>query len=97
LVKYAFNGMNQFSTILLVLPIMFLFLGIALIATDLILYFSGVLNLANLIMVLHISFLVIVMSIFSYVVIYLLYSNRKQVMNRPIYLVEETSEDIKFD
>jgi len=97
LVKYAFNGMNQFSTILLVLPIMFLFFGIALIATDLILYFSGVLNLANLIMVLHISFLVIVMSIFSYVVIYLLYSNRKQVMNRPIYLVEETSEDIKFD
>jgi len=76
---------------------MFLFFGIALIATDLILYFSGVLNLANLIMVLHISFLVIVMSIFSYVVIYLLYSNRKQVMNRPIYLVEETSEDIKFD
>jgi glycosyltransferase involved in cell wall biosynthesis len=97
LVKYAFNGMNQFSTILLVLPIMFLFLGIALIATDLILYFSGILNLANLILVLHVSFLVIVMSIFSYVVIYLLYSNRKQVMNRPIYLVEETSEDIKFD
>lgn len=97
LVKYAFNGMNQFSTILLVLPIMFLFLGIALIIGDLVLYFSGILNLANLILALHLSLLVVVMSIFSYVVIYLLYSNRKQVMNRPIYLVEETSEDIKFD
>lgn len=97
LVKYAFNGMNQFSTILLVLPIMFLFTGFLLIVMDLILYFTNVLNLSTMILGLHMSLLVILMSILAYVVIYLLYSNRKQIMNRPIYLVEETSEDISFD
>ncbi|MDD3712650.1 MAG: glycosyltransferase family 2 protein [Candidatus Izemoplasmatales bacterium] len=97
LVKYAFNGMNQFSTILLVLPIMFLFIGFLLVALDLVLYFTNVLNLSTMILGLHMSLLVILMSILAYVVIYLLYSNRKQIMNRPIYLVEETSEDISFD
>lgn len=97
LVKYAFNGVNQFSTILLVLPIMFLFTGFLLVVMDLILYFTNVLNLSTMILGLHMSLLVILMSILAYVVIYLLYSNRKQIMNRPIYLVEETSEDISFD
>jgi len=97
LVKYAFNGMNQFSTILLVLPIMFLLIGFLLVVSDLILYFTNVLNLSTMILGLHMSLLVILMSILAYVVIYLLYSNRKQIMNRPIYLVEETSEDISFD
>jgi glycosyltransferase involved in cell wall biosynthesis len=97
LVKYAFNGMNQFSTILLVLPIMFLFIGLLLVVLDLVLYFTNILNLSTMILGLHMSLLVILMSILAYVVIYLLYSNRKQIMNRPIYLVEETSEDISFD
>jgi len=97
LVKYAFNGMNQFSTILLVLPVLFFFLGIAMVALDLVLYFTNVVSLTTMILALHMSLLVLIMSIFSYVTIYLLYSNRKQIMNRPIYLVEETSEDINID
>ncbi len=96
LVKYAFNGMNQFSTILLVLPVMFFFLGIALVGLDLVLYFTSVVSLSTMILTLHMSLLVLVMSIFAYVTIYILYSNRKQIMNRPIYLVEETSEDINI-
>lgn len=97
LVKYAFNGMNQFSTILLVLPVLFFFLGVVLLTLDLVLYFTNVIDLTSLILGLHMTLVVLVMSIFAYVVIYLLYSNRKQVMNRPIYLVEETSEDIQID
>jgi glucosyltransferase len=97
LVKYAFNGMNQFSTILLVLPVLIFFLGLGLIALDLVLYFANVIQITGLVLGLHMSLLVVLMSIFAYVVIYLLYSNRKQVMNRPIYLVEETSEDIEID
>lgn len=97
LVKYAFNGMNQFSTILLVLPVLFFFLGMGLLALDLVLYFTNVIDLSSLVLGLHMTLVVLVMSIFAYVVIYLLYSNRKQVMNRPIYLVEETSEDIQID
>ncbi|MGD9761047.1 MAG: glycosyltransferase family 2 protein [Candidatus Izemoplasmatales bacterium] len=96
LVKYAFNGMNQFSTILLVLPVMFFFLGIALVGLDLVLYFTSVVSLSTMILTLHMSLVVLVMSIFAYVTIYILYSNRKQIMNRPIYLVEETSEDINI-
>jgi len=97
LVKYAFNGMNQFSTILLVLPVLFFFLGIGLLALDLVLYFTNIIDLTSLVLGLHMTLIVLVMSIFAYVVIYLLYSNRKQVMNRPVYLVEETSEDIQID
>jgi len=76
---------------------MFLLIGFLLVVSDLILYFTNVLNLSTMILGLHMSLLVILMSILAYVVIYLLYSNRKQIMNRPIYLVEETSEDISFD
>ncbi|MFA7076040.1 MAG: glycosyltransferase family 2 protein [Candidatus Izemoplasmatales bacterium] len=94
LVKYAFNGMNQFSTILLILPVMFFFLGLALVVLDLVLYFTNIFSLTTLILGLHMALMVLLISIFSYIVIYLLYSNRKQIMNRPIYLVEETSEDI---
>jgi glycosyltransferase involved in cell wall biosynthesis len=97
LVKYAFNGMNQFSSILLVLPVMFFFLGLGLIALDLVLYFTGIIALTGLILALHLALLVLVLSALTYVIIYLLYSNRKQVMNRPIYLVEETSEDIGIE
>ncbi|MDT8337072.1 MAG: glycosyltransferase family 2 protein [Candidatus Izemoplasmatales bacterium] len=97
LIKYAFNGMNQFSTILLVLPVLFFFLGIGLLALDLVLYFTNIIDLTSLVLGLHMTLIVLVMSISAYVVIYLLYSNRKQVMNRPIYLVEETSEDIQID
>lgn len=97
LVKYAFNGMNQFSTILLVLPILFIFLGFGLVILDLVLFFTNVIQVTGLILGLHMALLVILMSIIAYVIIYLLYSNRKQVMNRPIYLVEETSEDIEID
>ncbi len=97
LVKYAFNGMNQFSTILLVLPIFMFFMGLGIMIADIILYFTNVIVGQTLIILLHLSFLIIILSIFTYVIFYLLYSNRKQVLNRPIYLVEEMSEDIEID
>jgi len=96
LVKYAFNGMNQFSTILLVLPIFMFFMGLGIMIADIILYFTNVIGGQTLIILLHLSFLIIILSIFTYVIFYLLYSNRKQVLNRPIYLVEEMSEDIEI-
>ncbi|MDY0023411.1 MAG: glycosyltransferase family 2 protein [Candidatus Izemoplasmatales bacterium] len=96
LVKYAFNGMNQFSTILLVLPIFMFFMGLGIMIADIILYFTNVIDRQALIILLHLSFLIIILSIFTYVIFYLLYSNRKQVLNRPIYLVEEMSEDIEI-
>ncbi|MDA3931610.1 MAG: glycosyltransferase family 2 protein [Tenericutes bacterium] len=94
LLKYAFNGMNQFSTILLVLPVLSFLLGLLVLATDIVIYLMNIIGLATFIITLHLSFIIIALSIFSYVIIYLLYQNRKQVLQRPIYLVEEASEDL---
>ncbi len=94
LMRYAFNGMNQFSTILLVLPVLIFFLGLLMIGADLILYFNNVLGTTGLILGIHLSILVLIFAILSYVTIYLLYQNRKQVLNRPIYLIDETSGDL---
>lgn len=97
LVKYAFNGMNQFSSILLILPILTMFLGLSLVILDVVLFLMNVIGLTGFILGLHMAVLTLVISGLSYVIIYLLYSNRKQVMNRPIYLVEEASEDLNID
>lgn len=97
LVKYAFNGMNQFSSILLILPILTMFLGLSLVILDVVLFLTNVIGLTGFILGLHMAILTLVISGLSYVIIYLLYSNRKQVMNRPIYLVEEASEDLNID
>jgi len=97
LMKYAFNGMNQFSTILLVLPIIFIFLSILLGVSDFILYNVNIFSLAEFIISLQISFIFLLFSIISYITIYLIYQNRKQVLNRPIYLIDETSGDLNID
>lgn len=97
LLKYAFNGMNQFSTILLVLPVTNFFISGLILIADIILYISGVFVLSTFLITLHLSLLMLSLSVFSYVIIYLLYQNRNQVMQRPVYLVEEASEDLKVE
>jgi len=97
LLKYAFNGMNQFSTILLVLPVMSFILGMMILVTDILLYSFNIYALTTFIITLHLSFIIIALSIFSYVIIYLLYQNRKQVLQRPVYLIEKASEDLQVE
>ncbi|XFA98430.1 glycosyltransferase family 2 protein [Candidatus Izemoplasma sp. B36] len=97
LMKYAFNGMNQFSTILLVLPVIFAFLSILLVIMDIILFTSNIFTVSDLVISLQVSVLLMIISILSYVTIYLLYQNRKQSLNRPIYLIAETSGDIEVE
>ncbi len=98
LMKYAFNGMNQFSTILLLIPVLTFFFSLLLIAGGIYLYFAGVFaNITGLILSLQISVLMLIIAVLSYVMIYLLYQNRKQVLQRPIYLIQETSGDLHID
>ena len=97
LMKYAFNGMNQFSTILLVLPVITTFVSLLLIILDVVLFTTNTFSLGEMIVGLQTSFTLMILSILSYVVIYLLYQNRKQSLNRPIYLVAETSEDLNIE
>jgi glycosyltransferase involved in cell wall biosynthesis len=97
LLKYAFNGMNQFSTILLVLPVIGFIISFLTVIADIILYSFNVYTLATFLVTLHLGLIALALSIFSYVIIYLLYQNRKQVLQRPVYLVDETSEDLHLE
>lgn len=97
LLKYAFNGMNQFSTILLMVPVITFMLGILIAASDVLLYVFDLYNFATFMITMHLSFVILAISAFSYIVIYLLYQNRKQVLHRPVYLVEEASEDLQVE
>jgi len=97
LLKYAFNGMNQFSTILLVLPVLSLITGFIILGGNIGLYIAGIYTFSTFIITLHLSFLILSLSIFSYIIIYLLYQNRKQVLQRPVYLVEEASEGLQIE
>ncbi len=97
LMKYAFNGMNQFSTILLVLPVITVFFSLLMIAMNIVLYLTNVFLLSDMILGLQMSVGVLIFGILTYVMIYLLYQNRKQVLDRPIYLIGETTEDNTVD
>lgn len=97
LMKYAFNGMNQFSTILLVLPIITIFLSILLGVFDIIMFNINTFTAAEMILGLQFAFMLMIIGILGYVIIYLLYQNRKQALNRPIYLIQETSGDLDIE
>jgi len=97
LMRYAFHGMNQFSTILLVLPVIVALLSLLLVAADLVLFTTNILTVSELFLSLQVSFVLFIFGVLSYVIIYLVYQNRKQVLNRPIYLIDEASEDLDIE
>lgn len=94
LFKYAFNGMNQFSTLLLLLPVLMLLGVMALFVTDLLLFVFNVFTLGEFLLALNVVFLGLALGITLYGAFYLLYQLRRQVLNRPIYLIQESSEDL---
>jgi glycosyltransferase involved in cell wall biosynthesis len=93
LLKYAFNGMNQFSTLLMLLPAM-MFLGVfLLLAGDILLFVFHVFTLAEFLLGMNVVLLGGLLSGVSYGAFYLLYQLRRQALDRPIYLIQESSED----
>lgn len=94
LFKYGFNGMNQFSTILLVLPLLAFLFGWIFLAANFVLYFSRVFDLATFLLALELNLMYFLLDVCVYGIFYLLYSIRRQALDRPIYLVEEASDDI---
>jgi len=93
LLRYAFNGMNQFSTILMIVPLVVFLFSILVLASDVVLYLTQVFDLSSFLIGIYLFIAIFLLSIVSYSVFYLLYQMRRQILNRPIYLVEETSED----
>lgn len=97
LLRYAFNGMNQFSTLLMLLPVMAIIIAFVALVTDVLLFSFGVFVLSEFLLGLHVVILLFVLGILAYGMFYLLYQMRRQVLNRPIYLIQESSEDAHFE
>jgi hypothetical protein len=93
LFKYGFNGMNQFSNILMVLPFLGFIVGLLLTVGTILLAVFDVFNTAEWILSLQLNALWFLVSLLSYGVFYLLYGLKRQVLNRPIYLIDEVSND----
>lgn len=91
LFKYGFNGMNQFSTILMMLPVLMFVLGWLLVALNIVLFATHLITVSELILFLEINVMFLALSVASYGAFYLLYQIRRQALGRPIYLVEESS------
>lgn len=97
LLKYAFNGMNQFSTILLLLPPLVILSAAIILISDILLFAFGVFVLSEFIMGLYFFFTLAMMGILTYGAFYLMYQIRRQVFDRPIYLIQETSEGLDVE
>ena len=97
LFKYAFNGMNQFSTLMMLLPILSFVTAFLLLVADVLLYVFGVFVLSEFLLALFAVAMIKVVSLLAYGMFYLQYQTRRQVLNRPIYLVDETSEDTEVE
>ncbi len=95
LFKYGFNGMNQFSNIMMVLPILSILTGIILLFANIILFIFNIFTLPIFIVTMEINLLWIILSILAYGGFYLIYGLRRQTLNRPIYLIDEGSDDSK--
>jgi glucosyltransferase len=94
LFKYGFNGMNQFSQILLILPTLTFLFAILLLIGNSLLYAFGIFDLPMFLLSLQVNVLLFFLSILTYGAFYLLYGLRRQVLERPIYLIEEATDDL---
>lgn len=93
LLKYAFNGMNQFSTILMLVPVLVMIVSLILVASDALLLVFQVFTLSEFLLGLFVGIAVFLAGFLGYAAFYLMYQIRRQALDRPIYLIEETSED----
>lgn len=93
LFKYGFNGMNQFSNVMMVLPVLSFFTGFIGLAANILLFVFDIFNLSNFLIAVEINILWFMISALAYGTFYLIYGLRRQTLNRPIYLIEEASDD----
>lgn len=97
LFKYGFNGMNQFSNVMMVLPAIGLVLGVLLALADIVLFAVGAVLLETFLIALEIAVVFLFLDLLAYGLFYLLYQIRRQVLDRPHYLIEEASEGIHVE
>lgn len=96
LFKYGWNGINQFSNILMFFVKLAMLLVFATCLTETILYFTHVIESYDLkyyLLHLKIDVFMFVLLFLIKELFYLTYQNRRQLFNRPIYLIEEETND----
>jgi glycosyltransferase involved in cell wall biosynthesis len=97
LLKYAFDGMNQFSRFLMIVPLFLVIGALLMVASSIALYVTDVITLSVFYLALLIDLGVGLFALFAYALFYLLYHMRREILRRPIYLTEEMSEDVHLE
>ncbi|MDD3126362.1 MAG: glycosyltransferase family 2 protein [Candidatus Izemoplasmatales bacterium] len=97
LFKYGFDGMNQFSNILMVLPVVSFVMGIIMLGVNIVFRIVYIFSTTSFMLALLLNLLWLMISVLAYGMFYLLYQIRRQTLNRPLYLIEETSEEVNYD
>lgn len=91
LLIYGIDGLNQFSSVLKLLPkLAFLFVLVIMIVEE-VMYCFEIITLSELIMNIKIDVYMLIILILIYFIFHLLYNIRSETIKRPIYLVEEES------
>lgn len=89
LLKYGVNGLNQFSTVFTIVPIISFILSIVVALTSVVLFIFKVLSLEGFLILLLIPLLFAALSVVLYFLLFVLYSVRREVVKRPLYFIEE--------
>lgn len=97
LLKYGWNGVNQFSNILMIFPKILMVLTFLIAVMETVFYFipNFMTGFTLELYLIHLKMDIIAYFIFFMfrILFYLEYTTRRQVFNRPIYLVEEETND----
>lgn len=98
LFKYGFNGINQYSNFLMLLPILGIGFVSLVLLIDIVLFILTVTNVYEFMSLnfflqqLQLNVYMLIILVIFYFLFYLLYTVRQEVLKRPIYLVEEESD-----
>ncbi len=93
LLKYGVSGLNQFSTIFRVVPFISALLSFLVAVMSIFFYCFKIMGLDSFIVLLSLSLLFFLTNVSLYFVLYVLYGVRREVIKRPLYFIEEKSED----
>lgn len=93
LLRYGVNGLNQFSNVFIIIPVVAgIFAFLAMVAS-LVLFLTHVFGLEGFLILLISSFLFFLTDLILYFTMMVLYSTRREVIHRPLYFIEESSID----
>lgn len=91
LLKYGISNLNQFSTILKALPVMGFIFSVLVFIASIVLICVNVVDVNIFLILLLGSIGFAILNATLYFMFYLLYSIREEIINRPLYFIEETS------